>query len=154
MFHKSLNVAVTGTRDTGKNGEWPVGETSRSRCSRSAGACPPRCPASRYVFRSFRGCYRHSGPTDLKSTKDVFSVARTLARDRPSPYGEVPFFPVARGPVPREHHRPDVCFRRCGLCSPDHKQFRIRRARTTGGAHLSLAALTPGGLSYREATEI
>ena len=25
-----------------------------------------------------------------------------LARDRPSPYGEVPFFPVVRGPVPRE----------------------------------------------------
>ena len=31
----------------------------------------------------FRGCagYRHSGPTDLKSTRDVFSVARTLARE-------------------------------------------------------------------------
>ena len=99
----------------------PVGETSRSRCSRSAGACPPRCPSSSYVFRSFRtymsiaarvvpfsrafrslikpraalaksikdlkdlrifrgrACYRHSGPTDLK---DVFSVARTMARDR------------------------------------------------------------------------
>ena len=25
-----------------------------------------------------------------------------LARDRPSPYGEVPFFIVVRGPVPRE----------------------------------------------------
>ena len=25
-----------------------------------------------------------------------------IARDRPSPYGEVPFFTVARGPVPRD----------------------------------------------------
>ena len=33
-------------------------------------------------------CYRHSGPTDLKRIRDVFSVARTMARDRPSPYGE------------------------------------------------------------------
>ena len=33
-------------------------------------------------------CNRHSGPTDLKSTRAVFSVARTLARDRPSPYDE------------------------------------------------------------------
>ena len=32
--------------------------------------------------------YRHSGPTDLKRTRDVFSVARAMARDRPSPYGE------------------------------------------------------------------
>ena len=37
-------------------------------------------------------CYRHSGPTDLKRRRDVFSVARAMARDRPSPYGEVPFF--------------------------------------------------------------
>ena len=45
---------------------------------RSAGACPPRSPSSRCV----------SGPTDLKRTRDVFSVARAMARDRPSPYGE------------------------------------------------------------------
>ena len=51
-----------------------------------------------------RACYRHSGPTDLKRTRDVFSVARTMARACPSPYGEVPFFPVARGPVPRVVH--------------------------------------------------
>ena len=37
-------------------------------------------------------CYRHSGPTDLKRIRDVFSVVRTMARDRPSPYGDVPFF--------------------------------------------------------------
>ena len=36
----------------------------------------------------WRACYRHSGPTDLKRTRDVFSLARTMARDRPSPYGE------------------------------------------------------------------
>ena len=33
------------------------------------------------VFRG-RACYRHSGPTDLKRTRDVFSAARTMARDR------------------------------------------------------------------------
>ena len=43
------------------------------------------------------------GSTDLKRTRDVFSLARTMARDRPSPYGNARrFFPVARGPVPRE----------------------------------------------------
>ena len=66
------------------------------------------------------------GPTDLKRTRDVFSGARTMARDRPSPYGEgVAFFFVARGPVPRELHRHDVCFPICSLCSPDHKQVKI-----------------------------
>ena len=41
-------------------------------------------------LRALRVCagYRHSGPTDLKRTRDVFSVARALARDRPSPYDE------------------------------------------------------------------
>ena len=33
-------------------------------------------------------CYRHSGPTDLKRIRDVFSIARAMARDRPSPYDE------------------------------------------------------------------
>ena len=32
--------------------------------------------------------YRHSGPTDLKRTRDVFSVARTMARACPSLYDE------------------------------------------------------------------
>ena len=54
-------------------------------------------------FLRERACYRHSGPTDLKRTSDVFSVVRAMARDRPSPYGEGGFSPpVARGPVPRE----------------------------------------------------
>ena len=45
--------------------------------------------------------YRHSGPTDLKRTRDVFSVARTMARDRPSPYDEgAAFFHRRAGPVP------------------------------------------------------
>ena len=30
VFHKSLNVAVTGPRDREKNGELPVGETGRA----------------------------------------------------------------------------------------------------------------------------
>ena len=55
------------------------------------------------VLRSLT-CYRHSGPTDLKRRRDVLSVARGVARDRPSPYGETEGFSptVARGPVPRE----------------------------------------------------
>ena len=107
----------------------PYGKSGRSGY-RSAGACPPRSPASRCRLRSFRTymsiekravtfsrsfrsliktradlakpikdlkdlrvlrnltCYRHSGPTDLKRTRDVFSLARTMARDRPSPYGK------------------------------------------------------------------
>ena len=54
-----------------------------------------------------RAGYRHSGSTDLKN-KRRFSVARAMARDRPSPYDEVPFFPVARGPVTRERHHQDM----------------------------------------------
>ena len=52
-------------------------------------------------LRILRGCagYRHSGPTDLKRIRDVFSGARAMARDRPSPYGDrEAFFIVARGP--------------------------------------------------------
>ena len=37
-------------------------------------------------------CYRHSGPTDLKRIRAVFSGARAMARDRPSPYGERELF--------------------------------------------------------------
>ena len=101
-----------------------VGEPSWSRCSRSARACPPRWPASRYVFRSFstymsietragpfsrsirtlikkradmaksikdlkdlrvlrrRAGYRHSGPTALKRTRDVFFVLHSVVCDR------------------------------------------------------------------------
>ena len=51
--------------------------------SRSAGACPPRPPSSGGGVL---------GPLGSKRTRDVFCVARTMARDRPSPYGEVPFF--------------------------------------------------------------
>ena len=44
---------------------------------------------------------------DLKRTRDVFSVARCMARDRPSPYGEgkAGSTTVARGPVPRDRWR-------------------------------------------------
>ena len=52
---------------------------------------------------------------------DVCCSDRRMARDRPSPYGEVAFFIVARGPVPCDLHRHDVCFRRCSLRSPDRK---------------------------------
>ena len=40
-----------------------------------------------------RAGYRHSGPKDLKRTRDGFSVARTMARNRPSPYDEGGFLP-------------------------------------------------------------
>ena len=145
---------LPGRRDLGVSTP-PVGETSWSRCSRSAGACPPRWPSARCRLRSFRtymsiaarvvlfsrafrsliktraalakpikdlkalrllrvcACYRHSGPTDLKRTRDVFSVARTMARgtrsharvacEGPSPTVKAGFSPpVARGPVPRD----------------------------------------------------
>ena len=54
---------------------FPVGEPSRYRCSRSAGACPPRCASS---ARTWRG----TGPRPTV-TQTVFST-------------------VARGPVPRD----------------------------------------------------
>ena len=39
-----------------------------------------------------------------------------MARDRPSPYGEGTFFPVARGPVPRDLHCQDALL---GPLGPD-----------------------------------
>ena len=81
-------------------------------------------------------CYRHSGPTDLKRTRDVFSVARTMARDRPSPYGEGAFFIVARGPVPRDRWSARGMAR--DRPSPyDERAFCVP------------IASRPGGLSYR-----
>ena len=99
-----------------------VGETSWSRCSRSAGDRPTRCPASNCVLRSFRtymsiekrvDSFSRSFRTleffssaraidiqdlkDLKRTRDVFSASRTMARDRPSPYDEGRDF-CRRGP--------------------------------------------------------
>ena len=90
-----------------------------------------------------RAGYRHSGPTDLKRTRDVFSVARTMARDRPSLYGErMAFFIVARGPVPRDHHHHDVCFpsvvcdrlitNRSGAGAPYLQSLARERWRGTG----------------------
>ena len=52
-------------------------------------------------------------------------MTRAMARDRPSPYVKgVAFFIVARGLVPRDLHRHEVC-------SPDYKQVRIRRSCST-----------------------
>ena len=39
---------------------------------------------------------------DRVSQRPIGTEQRGMARDRPSPYGEVPFSPVARGPVPRD----------------------------------------------------
>ena len=63
---------------------------------RSAGACPPRSldRADDIETReSYKG-HRQTmflGPTDLKSTRDVF-LARAMARACPSCYGEGAFF--------------------------------------------------------------
>ena len=80
----------------------PVGETSRSRCARSAGACPPRSPSSRGSVL---------GPMDLRERAPFFPVARgpvprecprprTMARDRPSPYGNARRFFRSAGDRP------------------------------------------------------
>ena len=44
------------------------------------------------VLRSLT-CYRHAGPKGPEESKRRFSVARTMARDRPSPYDEAGFLP-------------------------------------------------------------
>ena len=70
-------------------------------------------------LRALRGCacYRHAGPKGPEEKEETFVTvawgpvprehwiagARTMARDRPSPYGEgKACFIVVRGPVPRE----------------------------------------------------
>ena len=57
------------------------------------------------------------GPTDLKRRRDVFSVAGTMARDRPSPYGESGI-QAWRGTGPRPTVRGAVFFRSAGACPP------------------------------------
>ena len=57
-----------------------------------------------------RACYRHSGPTDLKRTRDGFSGARTMARETrsdarvasegPSPTGTHAVFSRSAGDRP------------------------------------------------------
>ena len=71
-------------------------------------------------------CYRHSGPTDLKRTRNVFSVGRAMARDRPSPYAERGLF-SARSAGACPPRSLDRCGKRphprdygCLLCSPGH----------------------------------
>ena len=87
---------------------FPVGEPSWSRFSGSAGACPPRSPSSRCRLRSFRteenkrrfflGANDGEGQAlALREGRRFFIlvrgpvprvlwIARTIARDRPSPY--------------------------------------------------------------------
>ena len=92
----------------------PVGETGRAllwRCIETRRSLLPAIPrffivARGPVPRDLHWPVMFLGPTDLKRTRNVFSGARTLARDRPSPYGDVPFFPGARGPrMPHAHPR-------------------------------------------------
>ena len=89
-----------------------VGETSRSRFFRSAGACPPRSLRARLMARDrpspyVKEAFFHSSAGPVKNCNDHRSVgalgchtrlregfprerwsARGMARDRPSPYGE------------------------------------------------------------------
>ena len=69
-----------------------VGETSRSRLSPVGETSGLDVPVAR-------------GPVPRERW-----IARGMARDRPSPYGEGAFFIVARGPVPRVVHRQEVAF--------------------------------------------
>ena len=53
-----------------------------------------------------------------------------MARDRPSPYGNARrFFPVARGPVPRDLHRQEERFRSYG---PEENKRRFFRGGNDG----------------------
>ena len=77
-------------RDTPNDSVSPVGETSRSRCSRSAGACPPRL-------------------LECADDGEGNPLACTCGIRGPKPYGKgMAFFTVARGPVPRDLHRHKV----------------------------------------------
>ena len=84
---------------------------------RSAGACPPRSlecaddgegQALALRWKKETLTYRSAGALGCHTrSREGFHrerpVDRSMARDRPSPYGEgVTFFIVARGPVPRE----------------------------------------------------
>ena len=85
-----------------------------------------------------RAGYRHSGPTDLKRTRDVFFVARTMARDRPSFYDEGDF--CRRGPG-----------RRAALLHRDQEVsptvlHRLHRDRDSADRKKSRL----GGLSYQD----
>ena len=128
-----------------------------------------------------RGCagYRHSGPTDLKSTRDVFSVARTMARDRPSPYDEGGTFccrcPGRRAALlHRDQEVSPTVLHRDRAVSPTGRivlgrrdiLVPIRWASKPGGlSYWDIACIEdgtarrqkksrPGGLSYREYIEI
>ena len=59
-----------------------------------------------------------------------------MARDRPSPYDEVPFFPVVRGPVPRELQRQEVAF--WARRTEENKRRFFRSANDGEGQALAL----------------
>ena len=83
-------------------------------------------------------CYRHSGPTDLKRTRDVFFGERAMARDRPSPYVKGNrFFIVVRGPSDATRASERV--------SPASVRLR---GRWRGTGPRPTMKSRPGGLSY------
>ena len=67
-------------------------------------------------------CYRHSGPTDLKKTRDVFSVARAMARETRSDARV-----ASEGPRPTM--KGDFC-RRCPSRRDDRKKEEIETRRS------------------------
>ena len=66
-----------------------------------------------------RACYRHSGPTDLKRTRDVFFHSANDGEGQALALRErEPFFFVSRGPVPREQRATPLAYRSAGACPP------------------------------------
>ena len=85
----------------------PVGETSRSRCSRSAGACPPRWFKRRYFHRSAGAC----PPRLLGCTNDGEGQALALRwRGR--------FFYRSAGACPPRTLKRRYFHRSAGACPP------------------------------------
>ena len=106
-----------------------------SRYSRSAGACPPRCFKNLFFIVA-------RGPVPRERW-----IARTLARDRPSPYGTARrFFRMHRfrsyGPKNRFFLKGAFCRR-----GPGRRAGLLHRDREVSPTGTSLAS-RPGGLSY------
>ena len=80
-----------------------------------------------------RACYRHSGPKGPEEHQRRFFHSASDGEGNPlacacgnlrgpKPYGEVPFFPVARGPVPRDRWSARTKSRPGGLSYREHRQ--------------------------------
>ena len=59
----------------------PFSRSFRTLIKKRAALAKPIKDLKDLSVLSERACYRHSGPTDLKRTRDVFFVAGTMARE-------------------------------------------------------------------------